>query len=434
MTWHCYFRSKKNVASAITTLVAASIPALLTFCGMTCQTKAQRQIAEARLAHEKGVVVAERDALRAKVEDLYAIIKKREYDLEQEQARYSRLSDEIQPFRITAMQRYGDDSAETLKALCSEITMVVERNELLISNLYTMRGQMVAIESEEKRHYSVQREQMTNGMVASEAFTRLRDGRVIIGRTIVGEPYIFTDLIGKLIEAYNDLQYTNAVALAKEAVGIYEESKQKISESKAKSGVMLVAGACSFPYLVLAEECISNGNYKEAQKYLDLAGGNAEYRVWRDFVQSALFMIISDLQGFSSIFNSYTKASKADKNIYYGLLCKGGFLFPKDISKKGYEQLVKEFGLTEMPETPRALKFGFPNGRETEPVILRWNGLGNVRPVPLHTGAPHGVELLQPKRGLAPPPTNDIQKAIWDRVKAEKAAATNAPAATPPAK
>lgn len=38
------------------------------------------------------------------------------------------------------------------------------------------------------------------------------------------------------------------------------------------------------------------------------------------------------------------------------------------------------------------------------------------------------------KEGWAPAPTNDIQKAIWDRVKAEKAAATNAPAATPPAK
>lgn len=37
------------------------------------------------------------------------------------------------------------------------------------------------------------------------------------------------------------------------------------------------------------------------------------------------------------------------------------------------------------------------------------------------------------KEGWAPAPTNDIQKAIWDRVKAEKAAATNAPAATPPA-
>ena len=72
-------------------------------------------------------------------------------------------------------------------------------------------------------------------------------------------------------------------------------------------------------------------------------------------------------------------------------------MFPKDISKKGYEQLVKEFGLTEMPETPRVLKFGFPDGGETEPVILRWKGLGNVCPVPL-------------------------------------ASATNAPAVTPPAK
>ena len=390
MTWNRYFRSKKNIASAITTLSAASIPAMLTFLGITCQTKAQKQIADASLAHEKSVVVAERDSLRAKVEDLSAVIKKREYDLEQEQARCSRLRDEIQPFRLTALQRYGDDSAETLKALCSEITMVVERNELLISNLYTMRGQMVAIESEEKRLAPIQREQKTNSTVTSETFTRLRDGRVIIGRTIVGEPYIFTELIGKLTEAYNDLQYTNAVAQAKEAVGIYEESIQKIVESKAKSGVILVSGACSFPYLVLAEDRISNGDYEEAQKYLDLAGGNADYRVWRDFIQSALFLIVSNHSGFASVFNSYTKASSADKNTYYGLLCKGGFLFPKDISKKGYEQLVKNLGLTEMPETPRVLKFGLPDGGETEPVILRWNGLGNVCPVPLSsaTNAP----------------------------------------------
>lgn len=33
------------------------------------------------------------------------------------------------------------------------------------------------------------------------------------------------------------------------------------------------------------------------------------------------------------------------------------------------------------------------------------------------------------KEGWAPAPTNDIQKAVWNRVKAEKAAATNAPAA-----
>ena len=38
------------------------------------------------------------------------------------------------------------------------------------------------------------------------------------------------------------------------------------------------------------------------------------------------------------------------------------------------------------------------------------------------------------RRGWAPAPTNDIQKAIWDKVMVEKAAATNAPAATPPAK
>ena len=49
---------------------------------------------------------------------------------------------------------------------------------------------------------------------------------------------------------------------------------------------------------------------------------------------------------------------------------------------------------------------------------------------PLHR-APYVAAVEQ---GWAPPPTNDIQKAIWDRVKAEKAAATNAPAATPPAK
>ena len=38
------------------------------------------------------------------------------------------------------------------------------------------------------------------------------------------------------------------------------------------------------------------------------------------------------------------------------------------------------------------------------------------------------------RKGWAPLPTNDVQKAIWERVKAAKAAATNAPAATPPAK
>ncbi len=38
------------------------------------------------------------------------------------------------------------------------------------------------------------------------------------------------------------------------------------------------------------------------------------------------------------------------------------------------------------------------------------------------------------KEGWAPPPTNDIQKAVWDRVMAAKAAATNAPATTPSAK
>ena len=34
------------------------------------------------------------------------------------------------------------------------------------------------------------------------------------------------------------------------------------------------------------------------------------------------------------------------------------------------------------------------------------------------------------EEGWAPPPTNDFQRAIWDATKA----ATNAPAATPPAK
>ena len=46
--------------------------------------------------------------------------------------------------------------------------------------------------------------------------------------------------------------------------------------------------------------------------------------------------------------------------------------------------------------------------------------------------------IVAAREGWAPPPTNDIQKAIWDRVKAEKAAAaTNAPpakVALPPAK
>lgn len=38
------------------------------------------------------------------------------------------------------------------------------------------------------------------------------------------------------------------------------------------------------------------------------------------------------------------------------------------------------------------------------------------------------------QEGWAPPPTNDYQRAVWDRVMAEKAAATNAPSATPSAK
>ena len=33
------------------------------------------------------------------------------------------------------------------------------------------------------------------------------------------------------------------------------------------------------------------------------------------------------------------------------------------------------------------------------------------------------------REGWAPPPTNDIQRTVWERVMAEKAAATNAPAA-----
>ena len=38
------------------------------------------------------------------------------------------------------------------------------------------------------------------------------------------------------------------------------------------------------------------------------------------------------------------------------------------------------------------------------------------------------------RKGWAPPPTNDVQKAIWERVKAARAASsTNAPAATPSA-
>ena len=44
---------------------------------------------------------------------------------------------------------------------------------------------------------------------------------------------------------------------------------------------------------------------------------------------------------------------------------------------------------------------------------------------------PYGIAV---KRGLAPAPTNDIQKAVWDRVMADMANATNAPSATPPAK
>ena len=46
----------------------------------------------------------------------------------------------------------------------------------------------------------------------------------------------------------------------------------------------------------------------------------------------------------------------------------------------------------------------------------------------------HGTYRSACEHGWAPAPTNDVQKAIWERVKAAKAAATNAPAATPPAK
>ena len=35
--------------------------------------------------------------------------------------------------------------------------------------------------------------------------------------------------------------------------------------------------------------------------------------------------------------------------------------------------------------------------------------------------------IVAAREGWAPAPTNDIQKAIWNRVMAEKAAATNAP-------
>lgn len=44
--------------------------------------------------------------------------------------------------------------------------------------------------------------------------------------------------------------------------------------------------------------------------------------------------------------------------------------------------------------------------------------------------------IVAVREGWAPPPTNDVQRAIWESVKTEKsaAAATNAPAATPPAK
>ncbi len=56
----------------------------------------------------------------------------------------------------------------------------------------------------------------------------------------------------------------------------------------------------------------------------------------------------------------------------------------------------------------------------------RANGVPMVHRVPY---------MLAVKQGWAPAPTNDVQKAVWDRVMAEKAAsATNAPSATPPAK
>ncbi len=51
--------------------------------------------------------------------------------------------------------------------------------------------------------------------------------------------------------------------------------------------------------------------------------------------------------------------------------------------------------------------------------------------VAVYAPIPYGIAI---QRGIAPPPTNDIQKAVWDRVMADMAAVTNAPAATPPAK
>ena len=51
-------------------------------------------------------------------------------------------------------------------------------------------------------------------------------------------------------------------------------------------------------------------------------------------------------------------------------------------------------------------------------------------------GVKRGFRIIYEKAvraGIAPQPTNDIQRAVWDRVMAEKAA-TNAPAATTPAK
>ena len=49
-------------------------------------------------------------------------------------------------------------------------------------------------------------------------------------------------------------------------------------------------------------------------------------------------------------------------------------------------------------------------------------------------GVKRGYRIVYEKAvrtGVAPAPTNDYQKAVWDRVMAEKAAATNAPSATP---
>ena len=52
--------------------------------------------------------------------------------------------------------------------------------------------------------------------------------------------------------------------------------------------------------------------------------------------------------------------------------------------------------------------------------------IGKIREEVGRHEAPYAIAVRQ---GWAPAPTNDIQKAVWNRVMAEKAAATNAPAA-----